>query len=75
MILLEPANTILYGSVEDQAADHLRDLHLRGEGTVVSPKASNQSIMFVPMAKISCRLSGNPTRIVPYKCQTPQLST
>jgi hypothetical protein len=23
MILLEPANTILYSSVEDQAADHL----------------------------------------------------
>jgi hypothetical protein len=23
MILLEPANTILYGSAEDQAADHL----------------------------------------------------
>jgi hypothetical protein len=23
MILLEPANTILHGSVEDQAADHL----------------------------------------------------
>jgi hypothetical protein len=29
MILLEPANTILYGYIEDQAADHLINEYLK----------------------------------------------
>src|SRR5258708_22606834 len=44
MILLEPANTILYGSVEDQAADHLINGVLGNYAPIQSELAENATL-------------------------------
>jgi len=43
MILLEPANTILYNSAEDQATDHL----INGDNAIASPEAVTFRVIWV----------------------------
>jgi hypothetical protein len=43
MILLEPANTILYNSLEDQAADHLINRVIGNYGLRNSRLAENET--------------------------------